>query len=80
MTKLFRKIVSRESAIILLSDIRLLETWSQKWLLYFHPDKCHVLTLGRFENIMHTQRYNICGHEMEHIFEEKDLESSLILT
>ena len=22
---------------------------------------------------MHTQGYNICGHEMEHVFEEKDL-------
>ena len=22
---------------------------------------------------MYTQRYNICGHEMEHVFEEKDL-------
>ena len=70
-TKRFRKIVSRED--VLQSDIRLLETWSQKWRLNFHPDKCHVLTLGRFENIMHTQRYNICGHEMEHVFEEKDL-------
>ena len=72
-TKLFRKIVSREDAVILQSDIRLLESWSQKCLLNFHPDKCHVLTLGRFENIMYTQRYNICGHEMEQVFEEKDL-------
>ena len=72
-TKVFRKIVSREDAIVLQSDIRLLEIWSQKWLLNFHTDKCHVLTLGRFENVMHTQRYIICGHEMEHVFEEIDL-------
>ena len=72
-TKLFRKIVSREDVVILQSDIRLLESWSQKWLLNFHPAKCHVLTLGRFESIMYTQRYNICGHEMEHVFEEKAL-------
>ena len=72
-TKLYRKIDSREGAVILQSDIRLLESWSQKWLLNFHPDKCHVLTLGRFENIMYTQLYKICGHEMEHVFEEKDL-------
>ena len=53
-TKLFRKIVSREDAVILQSDIRLLESWSQKWLSNLHPDKCHVLILGRFENIMYT--------------------------
>ena len=71
--KLFRKIVSREDEVILQDDTRLLESWSQKWLLNFHPDKCHVLTLDGFENIMYTQCYNICGHEMEHVFEEKDL-------
>ena len=38
-----------------------------------HPDKCHVLTLGEFHNIMHTQRYKINGQELEHVFVEKDL-------
>ena len=47
--------------------------WSRKWLLQFHPDKCHVLTLGEHHNIMHTQRYTIEGKELEHVFEEKDL-------
>ena len=70
---LFRKIMSREDAIVLQADIRVIESWSQKWLLNSHFDKCHVPNLGRFENIMHTQRYNICGLEMEHVFEEKDL-------
>ena len=37
------------------------------------PDKCRILTLRRFENIMYTQRYNNRGHEMEHVFEENDL-------
>ena len=39
----------------------------------FHPEKCHVLSLGKFENIMHTERYTLGPLELEHVFEEKDL-------
>ena len=39
----------------------------------FNPDKCHVLSLGKFENIIHAHRYIIYGEELEHLFEEKDL-------
>ena len=55
------------------SDINALEDWSNTWLLRFHPDKCHVLSLGKFENIQHTERYKICNEEIEHVFEHKDL-------
>ena len=33
----------------------------------------NVLSLGKFENIMHTERYSIRDKELEHIFEQKDL-------
>ena len=72
-TKIFRAISCQEDADILQSDIEKLEDWAKKWLLNFHPDKCHVLTLRRFEHIMYTKRYIICSKEMEHVFEEKDL-------
>ena len=72
-TKIFRAISCQEDADILQSDIETLEDWAKKWLLNFHPDKCHVLTLGRYENIMYTKRYNISSKEMEHVFEDKDL-------
>ena len=39
----------------------------------FHPDKCHVLSLGKFENINYTQRYRIYGKELEHVVDEKEL-------
>ena len=39
----------------------------------FHPDKCHVLITGRFENIQYTHRYRVYGRDLEHLFEEKDL-------
>ena len=72
-TKIFHKVTSQEDALKLQSDIEALEVWSNKWLLHFHPDKRHVLTLGKSENIMYTKRYKICDKEIEHVFNEKDL-------
>ena len=67
-TKLYRQITSRKDAHILQCDLR---NWSEKWLLKFNLDKCHVFVLGKFENTMYTHRYNMYGNE--HVFEEKDL-------
>ena len=58
-TKIFRQITTKEDALQLQSDINSLEQWSQKWLLTFHPKKCHVLMLGKFYNITHTAKYTI---------------------
>ena len=68
-TKIFRQITSRENALALQSDIKSLEDWK----LQFHPDRCHVLTLGKLDNIRHAHRYVICDNEIDHVFEEKDL-------
>ena len=54
-------------------DIDALQLWSNKWLLQFHPDKCHVLPLGKFDNIRYTHRYSISQHELGHVFEDKEL-------
>ena len=72
-TKIFRKISSKNDALSLQADIDKLEEWSESWLLKFHPDKCHVLSLGKLENTQYTHRYRICQQEMEHVFDEKDL-------
>ena len=72
-TKVFREITSKDDPFALQSDIDSLQHWSNKWLLQFHLDKCHVLTLGKFDNIRYTRRYSIYEHELEHVFEEKDL-------
>ena len=72
-TKIFREISSKEDSLALQSDIDELESWSKKWLLKFNIEKCHVLTLGKLENIKHTHRYLICQNELEHVFDEKDL-------
>ena len=72
-TKIFKKITSQTDAINLQSDINKLEEWSTKWGLDFNSDKCHILTLGKFEDIRHTHRYTVFEKEIEHVFEEKDL-------
>ena len=63
----------KDDAIVLQQDIDALNSWSEKWLLKFNTDKCHVLTLGKFDKIQHTHRYTLYGDELEHVFEEKDL-------
>ena len=72
-TKIFRQITTKEDALQLQSDINSLEQWSQKWLLTFHPKKYHVLTLGKFYNITHTEKYTLHRQELEHVFELKGL-------
>ena len=71
--KIFRAIACKDDSLKLQDDIARLEEWSDRWLLKFHPDKCHLLTLGKLENIMYCHRYQVGGTEIEHTFEEKDL-------
>ena len=72
-TKLFRQVTSKEDALVLQSDINLLDEWSKKWLLSFNKSKCHVLTLGKFDDIMYAHRYTVADYEIELVFQEKDL-------
>ena len=72
-TKIFRRILSHDDSMQLQTDLIKLETWSDIWQLGFNVDQCHVLTLGKLENIHHAHRYQICGKELEHVDEEKDL-------
>ncbi len=54
-TKLFRQVKSKEEEQMLQSDLSKLETWSNDWLLKFHPQKCKVMTLGYGSNTSTTQ-------------------------
>ena len=72
-TKIMRKVDNEEDAKALQSDLNTLESWSKQWLLQSNSDKCHVLTIGKFEHIRHTERYQLYGNELDHVFEEKDL-------
>ena len=72
-TKIFRAITSKNDALHLQSDIDTLTRWSEKWGMEFNREKCHVLTLGKFEDTKYTHRYELGGEEIEHVFTEKDL-------
>ena len=72
-TKIFKEVNSISDSLLIQKDIDTLEDWSKDWLLCFHPDKCHVLTLGKFENIKHAHPYSLGGIQLEHVFSEKDL-------
>ena len=72
-TKIARQVKTVSDSQILQDDLDSLSNWSNNWLLEFNADKCHVLTIGKHENITHTHKYVINGEELEHVFEEKDL-------
>ena len=72
-TKIFKEVDSIADSILIQKDINTLEKWSRDWLLKFHPDKCHVMTLGKFSNIKHAHPYKLDGEELEHVLAEKDL-------
>ena len=77
-TKLIHRVACKEDALILQRDVEALETWSKKWLLTFHPEKCKVLTLGPIENTWGGFGYAMHDENgltvlLEHIGEEKDL-------
>ena len=66
-------ISSKVDAVKLQQDLERLEDWSTTWKLEFNADKCHVITLGKFENIRHTHRCRVCEAELEHVYTQKDL-------
>ena len=72
-TKIFRCIKSVADSLELQKDLDKLVKWSKEWLLSFNAAKCHVLSIGNFENIVHAHNYTMNGTELEHVFEEKDL-------
>ena len=71
-TKVLNKIKTMDDSLSLQEDINALGEWSKDWLLQFNL-KCHVLTLGKHENIVHAHNYHLNNHELEHVFDEKDL-------
>ena len=53
------------------TDLDLLQDWSTKWLMHFHPEKCKVIKLGRQISAVQYHMNNVVLEEIE---AEKDLE------
>ena len=52
------------------NDLDVLQDWSEKWLMSFHPEKCKVLKIGRQKSSV---QYNINNVILEETEAEKDL-------
>ena len=63
-TKLMKRVRSRKDSVILQKDMDNMHNWSTTWLLNFTPDKCHVLTLGKLQNIKYAHNYRLGDKEL----------------
>ena len=74
-TKVFNVIKDENDVQILQADLENLATWSSKWLLRFHPDKCKIMHVGtRAEhNHVYTPNVDNTVRELRYTDEEKDI-------
>ena len=65
-TKLLKKNKKkgRFDSIELQSEVEALDRWTTILILQFHPGKCHVLTLGKFDNIKHAYSYKLGNNKV----------------
>jgi len=71
-TKIYRDIRSDEDSQKLQEDIYCMHEWSEKWLLKFHPEKCHTMSIGKNNNDRH-YKLNQDLSDMEKTNNEKDV-------
>ena len=73
-TKLFSAILSDDPDNDLVKDLKILEDWSKKFQMKFHPDKCHVMHIGANNpKIDYTMSKGNAQHTLEKVQTEKDL-------
>ena len=74
-TKVFKVIKDENDVQILQADLENLATWSSKWLLRFHPDKCKIIHVGTRAEHDHVDTLNLYNtvHELRYTDEEKDI-------
>lgn len=63
----------QKNSVLIQNDIDKMQNWSSTWLLDFHRDKCHILTLGKLQNIKHAHNCCLGDTQLEHAFKKKDL-------
>ena len=45
-TKIFKEIKQKRDCDLLQNDLDFMQLWTDIWLLRFHPQKCHAMTIG----------------------------------
>ena len=66
-TKLLKRIKNEQDSLELQGDVEALDRWTTRQILRFHPGKCHVLTLGKFDNIKHAHSYKLGNKVLDHV-------------
>ena len=69
-TKVFRKIRNPEDMERLQKDLECMKRWSEKWLLFFHPEKCKFMRLGNYEERQNGYKMR---EQLEEVSSEKDI-------
>ena len=77
-TKIFREIREENDEKMLQADLDSLQSWSDTWLLNFHPNKCKVMSVANKcvdKGTKHYYLYNNDGNriELEQSDGEKDI-------
>ena len=70
--KFFHQILDISDTEIMQEDLNLLNEWSKKWLLSFHPDKCVTLRIT-LKKDSEKQTYYLGDHALKNVDEVKDL-------
>jgi hypothetical protein len=74
-TKLFKVIRDENDSGVLQKDLESAITWSNTWLLRFHPDKCIAMTIGKPKGTPAEYKLDMNGKEykLKPVEEEKDI-------
>ena len=73
-TKIFKHVENENDAAFLQKDLQSLVSWSEKWLLKFHPDKCCVVSIGDHDEPHdYTMSFQGIPHNLSHVDSSKDL-------
>ncbi len=73
-TKVFRRVSCDEDQQQLQTDLDNLNDWASKWQMEFHPDKCKVLQIGRYNrNLSYTMINEQSVTALSQSVAEKDL-------
>ena len=72
-TKIFKTITSPHDQHTLQNDLDYLTSWSSKWLLWFHPDKCNLIHVGKTiqQEYAYNQKIDNTAYELGGIEEQK---------
>ena len=71
-TKIFRTITTDKDRQALQEDLDKLGTWSEQWLLKFHPEKCKHMHIGR-QDPPQDKGYTLCNTDIQKTSQEKDI-------